>query len=129
MVAGISKNVSFGGGGSWGFLGNGEETPVSPDSLSNRPANVLSEEQKVALLGRPKLGENTRLQIRVKESKEFKVRRPSLFHARRVLILGQCRCDMFYQQNNKRNTKAKQQSLATRQPIEIFPFFFLFKKK
>ena len=60
--------------------------------MSNRPANVLSEEQKVALLGRPKLGENTRLQIRVKESKEFKVRKPSSrFLARHV---GQRCCYM-----------------------------------
>ena len=38
----------------------------------------LSEEEKVAMLGRPKLGETTRSQIRIKESKEFKVR-PDLF--------------------------------------------------
>lgn len=49
------------------------DTPTSPDGLTNRPAEVLSYDQKVSLLGRPKLGENTRLQIRVKESKEFKV--------------------------------------------------------
>ncbi|XP_046652927.1 sodium/calcium exchanger 1-like isoform X1 [Daphnia pulicaria] len=48
------------------------DTPTSPDGLTNRPAEVLSYDQKVSLLGRPKLGENTRLQIRVKESKEFK---------------------------------------------------------
>jgi hypothetical protein len=50
------------------------DTPTSPDGLTNRPAEGLSYDQKVSLLGRPKLGENTRLQIRVKESKEFKVR-------------------------------------------------------
>jgi hypothetical protein len=49
------------------------DTPTSPDGLTNRPTEVLSYDQKVSLLGRPKLGENTRLQIRVKESKEFKV--------------------------------------------------------
>ena len=38
----------------------------------------LSEEEKVAMLGRPKLGETTRSQIRIKESKEFKVG-PDLF--------------------------------------------------
>ncbi|EFX80619.1 hypothetical protein DAPPUDRAFT_50984 [Daphnia pulex] len=48
------------------------DEPRHPDGLTNRPAEVLSYDQKVSLLGRPKLGENTRLQIRVKESKEFK---------------------------------------------------------
>merc|ERR1711872_1205659 len=32
----------------------------------------LTEEEKIALLGRPCLGANTRIQIRIKESKEFK---------------------------------------------------------
>jgi len=32
----------------------------------------LTEEEKIALLGRPCLGQNTRIQIRIKESKEFK---------------------------------------------------------
>ncbi|KAI9560959.1 hypothetical protein GHT06_011915 [Daphnia sinensis] len=47
------------------------DTPTA-ESLTNLPAGGLSYDQKVSLLGRPKLGENTRLQIRVKESKEFK---------------------------------------------------------
>jgi solute carrier family 8 (sodium/calcium exchanger) len=34
----------------------------------------LTEEDQMALLGRPRLGDITRAQIRVKESKEFKVR-------------------------------------------------------
>lgn len=33
----------------------------------------LTEYDKMALLGRPKSGENTRAQLRIKESKEFKV--------------------------------------------------------
>ena len=33
----------------------------------------LSEEEKIALLGKPKLGTNTRTQIRIKENKEYKV--------------------------------------------------------
>ena len=33
----------------------------------------LTEEEKIALLGRPCLGNNTKLQIRIRESKEFKV--------------------------------------------------------
>jgi solute carrier family 8 (sodium/calcium exchanger) len=35
----------------------------------------LTEEEKMALLGRPRLGDITRAQVRVKESKEFKVSR------------------------------------------------------
>ena len=34
----------------------------------------LTEEEKIALLGRPCLGNNTKLQIRIRESKEFKVK-------------------------------------------------------
>jgi solute carrier family 8 (sodium/calcium exchanger) len=41
----------------------------------------LTEEDKMALLGRPRLGEVTRAQIRIKESKEFKVRATSYFMA------------------------------------------------
>ena len=42
-------------------------------TANNRQPNSLSFDEKVALLGRPKLGEITRSQIRIKESKEFKV--------------------------------------------------------
>jgi solute carrier family 8 (sodium/calcium exchanger) len=38
-----------------------------------------TEEDKMALLGRPRLGGITRAQIRIKESKEFKVRIPTNF--------------------------------------------------
>lgn len=34
---------------------------------------MLTEVEKVALLGRPRLGDVTKVQIRIKESKEFKV--------------------------------------------------------
>ncbi|CAG0894920.1 unnamed protein product, partial [Cyprideis torosa] len=33
----------------------------------------MTEEQRIALLGKPRLGETTRCQIRIKESKEFKI--------------------------------------------------------
>jgi solute carrier family 8 (sodium/calcium exchanger) len=33
----------------------------------------LTEEDKIALLGRPCLGTNAKIQIRIRESKEFKV--------------------------------------------------------
>lgn len=42
----------------------------------------LTEEEKLALLGRPRLGDITRAQIRVKESKEFKVRFKIYFKSR-----------------------------------------------
>jgi len=40
--------------------------------LDNKDPEDLTEEEKIALLGRPCLGANTRIQIRIKESKEFK---------------------------------------------------------
>jgi len=46
---------------------------LGPGGAEGVRPNQLSEEEKVALLGRPKLGEITRSQIRIKESKEFKV--------------------------------------------------------
>jgi len=36
------------------------------------------EEEKVAMLGRPRLGDITKIQIRIRESKEFKVSRTSI---------------------------------------------------
>ena len=46
---------------------------MGQDNLGST-ANSLSLEEKVAQLGKPKLGKITRSQIRIKESKEFKVR-------------------------------------------------------
>jgi len=40
--------------------------------LDAKDPETLTEEEKVALLGRPCLGTNTKIQIRIKESKEFK---------------------------------------------------------
>merc|ERR1712079_103015 len=40
--------------------------------LDAKKPEQLTEEEKTALLGRPCLGANTRIQIRIKESKEFK---------------------------------------------------------
>jgi len=40
--------------------------------LDAKKPEDLTEEEKIALLGRPCLGQNTKLQIRIKESKEFK---------------------------------------------------------
>lgn len=42
---------------------------VSEDSQDD-----LSEDEKIALLGKPRLGEQYKVQIRIKESREFKVR-------------------------------------------------------
>ena len=41
--------------------------------LDAKKPEELTEEEKIALLGRPCLGQNTKLQIRIRESKEFKV--------------------------------------------------------
>ena len=43
--------------------------------LDAKKPEDLTEEEKIALLGRPCLGNNTKLQLRIRESKEFKVRK------------------------------------------------------
>merc|ERR1719153_1468040 len=45
---------------------------VDYSELDAMSPEELTEEEKIALLGRPCLGANTRIQIRIKESKEFK---------------------------------------------------------
>eukprot|EP00092_Neocalanus_flemingeri_P019103 GFUD01020693.1.p1 GENE.GFUD01020693.1~~GFUD01020693.1.p1 ORF type:complete len:936 (-),score=229.41 GFUD01020693.1:436-3243(-) len=45
---------------------------VDYSELDAKTPEELTEEEKIALLGRPCLGTNTRIQIRIKESKEFK---------------------------------------------------------
>merc|ERR1712180_552076 len=45
---------------------------VDYSELDAKSPEELTEEEKIALLGRPCLGANTRIQIRIKESKEFK---------------------------------------------------------
>jgi len=45
---------------------------VDYSELDNKNPEELTEEEKIALLGRPCLGANSRIQIRIKESKEFK---------------------------------------------------------
>merc|ERR1712024_438447 len=45
---------------------------VDYSELDAKTPEELTEEEKIALLGRPCLGANTRIQIRIRESKEFK---------------------------------------------------------
>merc|ERR1719154_325432 len=45
---------------------------VDYSELDAKTPEELTEEEKIALLGRPCLGTNTRIQIRIRESKEFK---------------------------------------------------------
>merc|ERR1712002_1376159 len=45
---------------------------VDYSELDAKDPEELTEEEKIALLGRPCLGANTKIQIRIKESKEFK---------------------------------------------------------
>ena len=47
--------------------------------LDEKDPEDLTEEEKIALLGRPCCGTNTRIQIRIRESKEFKVILASCF--------------------------------------------------
>lgn len=49
-----------------------DDAGLASEAEKKRP-DELTEDEKMALLGRPKLGDITRAQIRVKESKEFKV--------------------------------------------------------
>ena len=46
------------------------------EELDAKDPEDLTEEEKVALLGRPRLGDITKIQIRIRESKEFKVHKP-----------------------------------------------------
>lgn len=59
--AGITFNVSTFSAG------------VSYEELDAKSPEDLTEEEKIALLGRPRLGDVTKIQIRIRESKEFKV--------------------------------------------------------
>lgn len=49
-----------------------EDKPGGPLNISMKEKKTLTKEEKIALEGWPKLGPDTRAQIRVKESKEFK---------------------------------------------------------
>eukprot|EP00096_Caligus_rogercresseyi_P000467 TRINITY_DN1092_c0_g1_i4.p1 TRINITY_DN1092_c0_g1~~TRINITY_DN1092_c0_g1_i4.p1 ORF type:complete len:924 (-),score=286.45 TRINITY_DN1092_c0_g1_i4:1209-3980(-) len=53
-----------------GDAGSGEG--VNYEELDAKDPESLTEEEKIALLGRPRLGDITKIQIRIKESKEFK---------------------------------------------------------
>ena len=46
---------------------------VNYEELDAKDPETLTEEEKVAMLGRPRLGDITKIQIRIRESKEFKV--------------------------------------------------------
>jgi hypothetical protein len=46
---------------------------VNYEELDAKDPEDLTEDEKVALLGRPRLGDITKIQIRIRESKEFKV--------------------------------------------------------
>jgi len=55
------------------FLFAADDLGRAAEAEGKKP-DELTEEDKMALLGKPKLGDVTRAQIRIKESKEFKVR-------------------------------------------------------
>ena len=46
---------------------------VNYAEIDAKDPETLTEEEKIALLGRPKLGDITKISIRIRESKEFKV--------------------------------------------------------
>merc|ERR1711881_431967 len=51
---------------------SGEGEGVDYAELDAKKPEELTEEEKIALLGRPRLGDVTKIQIRIRESKEFK---------------------------------------------------------
>ena len=46
---------------------------VNYAEIDAKDPETLTEEEKIALLGRPRLGDITKISIRIRESKEFKV--------------------------------------------------------
>ena len=46
---------------------------VNYEEIDAKDPDTLTEVEKVALLGRPCLGDITKIQIRIRENKEFKV--------------------------------------------------------
>jgi len=54
------------------IAGQAEGEGVNYEELDAKKPEDLTEEEKIALLGRPRLGDVTKIQIRIKESKEFK---------------------------------------------------------
>lgn len=55
-----------------------DETASLAASAEKKRPEERTEQEKVAIMGRPRLGDVSRAQIRIKESKEFKVRGCSL---------------------------------------------------
>merc|ERR1712212_1379931 len=51
---------------------DGEGEGVNYAEIDAKDPETLTEEEKIALLGRPVLGDVTKIQIRIRESKEFK---------------------------------------------------------
>lgn len=54
------------------YLVIGEPVSLGGFGFEQTEGDELTEDEKIALLGKPKLGENPRAQIRVKENKEYK---------------------------------------------------------
>lgn len=51
-----------------------DEIATLAAEAEKKPPEERTEREKMALLGKPRLGDVVRAQIRIKESKEFKVR-------------------------------------------------------
>ena len=54
--------------------------------IDAKDPETLTEEEKIALLGRPKLGDITKISIRIRESKEFKVIRTETSPLSQIII-------------------------------------------
>ncbi|KAJ8974584.1 hypothetical protein NQ317_014789 [Molorchus minor] len=51
---------------------SGDEVASLAAEAEKKPAEERTQREKIAILGKPRLGDITRAQIRIKESKEFK---------------------------------------------------------
>lgn len=56
------------------FISQDDELANAITEAEAKAPEDLTDKDKMALLGRPKMGDITRAQLRIKESKEFKVR-------------------------------------------------------
>ena len=71
------------------YLGNAEG--VNYAEIDAKDPETLTEEEKIALLGRPRLGDITKIQIGIRESKEFKVYVNSVHCILDMLLLIGCK--------------------------------------
>ena len=68
---------------------------VNYAEIDAKDPETLTEEEKIALLGRPKLGDITKISIRIRESKEFKVSQTDISPLPKTIFLAISETQMF----------------------------------